>query len=258
MSELLNKLLGLPYNKQYGGKDNDTTPTTKEQSTAQGDESHNQPPEQLPSTPTQQPDELEPKNNETKEEKQEMLTNQEQDDKEQEQEQEQEQLVNVTPVLYSDPSVPSLYTLRAGTILYHGSYHKRSFNPFNIQLGEDNLIAYFTPNPEIAQAHIGNCVQFPVKKGYVHKFKLSKDIERIIIVSPHEKEDNWTLKYMEKKFCNATPTDRYNGVGFFYEKDENGLQSEFMICNPKEYLDYIDTQDCIAPRKLSEPRPFNI
>ena len=39
---------------------------------------------------------------------------------------------------YMEPSKTNLYTIPKGTILYHGTLYKESFNPFDIRLGEDN------------------------------------------------------------------------------------------------------------------------
>lgn len=165
---------------------------------------------------------------------------------------------------YSPPSSISYYKIPQGTELYHGSFNRDSFNPYNIKLGDDILIAYFTPNIKLASDYIMGCAQYPEKKGgFIHKFRVKKDINKIIVISRYDKKNNWTKDYMENKFCQkkiGLNSDYTDGIAFFFPKgEENGeiqFDVEFALCNPNEYLEYISTRSCVSMRKLSEPYSF--
>lgn len=173
---------------------------------------------------------------------------------------------------YMEPSKTSLYIIPRGTILYHGSMVKESFNPYDIRLGEDRLVSYFSPNKRLAADYIVGCALYPTKPGFLHKFRVKKDIEKILIISTHEKQAHWTLRFIEDSFCSRKFRIQLDGIGFFYprrdEKDFVAIKqgvaantnlafdSEFAICNPNEYLEYISTQRCVSMRKLSAEQHF--
>jgi hypothetical protein len=174
---------------------------------------------------------------------------------------------NTQPVLnYSEPSKIDFYKVPAGTELYHGSFNKNSFNPYNIRLGDDTLIAYFTPSKRLASDYIMGCAGYPEKSGgFIHKFKVKKDINNILVVSRYDKKASWTKEYLEQKFCSTNLGLQFNfnkvdGVAFFYPKGEEEedikFEVEFALCNPNEYLEYVSTRSCVATRKLSEPYSF--
>ena len=73
---------------------------------------------------------------------------------------------------------------------------------------------------------------------------------------------------MYKQFCSGSK--QYNGVGFFYHKNEleqftntfinqinqneqnnNSFNAEFGLCNPISYLEYLFTRKCQSLKKLS-------
>lgn len=194
---------------------------------------------------------------------------------------------------YMDPTAPTLYTIPSGTILYHGTMIKETFDPARIVLGNDTLVAFFSPNKKFAMDYISSCSLHPEHTGYIHKFIVTKDIGKIFIISPYDKTTDWELKKIENKYCNSSGTsERYNGVGFFvpYSTDQNGgadeeeqneevkendenieenneeefqtpvngiISAEFALCNPKEWLEYIETERCVSVRSMSKPYSFN-
>ena len=174
---------------------------------------------------------------------------------------------------YMEPSKTTLYTIPKGTLLYHGALNKESFNPYDIRLGDDRLVSYFSPNKRLAADYIVGCALYPNKSGYLHKFRVKKDIEKILIISTHEKQSHWTLSFIEDSFCSRKFRIQLDGIGFFFprrdEKDFTAIQqgdktiknlafdSEFAICNPNEYLEYVSTQRCVSVRKLSQDYHFS-
>merc|ERR1712146_783067 len=60
-------------------------------------------------------------------------------------------LQNPNMINYMEPSKTTTYTIPQGAILYHGSMVRESFNPYDIKLGNDTLVSYFSPNKEFAQ-----------------------------------------------------------------------------------------------------------
>jgi hypothetical protein len=170
---------------------------------------------------------------------------------------------------YSIPSNMTMYTIPSGTIIYHGSQNKETFNPYDIKLGEDNLISFFSPNKRFTADYIMGCAAYPVKSGYIHKFRLKKDLSRIMIVSAYEKKKNWNIKHLQQTYCNYNQTiGSTNGIGFFFPKENKATnpadalsneilyESEFAICNPNEYLEYLSTQRCMSMRNLSNEYHF--
>lgn len=173
---------------------------------------------------------------------------------------------------YMEPSKTTLYTIPRGTILYHGSLYKESFNPFDIRLGEDKLVSFFSPNKRLAADYIVGCALYPTRSGYLHKFRVKKDIEKIMIVSTFEKKANWTLAFLEDTFCSRKFRIQLDGIGYFFpRRDDQDLynagtlqsdprisfDAEFAVCDPNEYLEYISTQRCVSMRKLSVDYHFN-
>jgi hypothetical protein len=177
------------------------------------------------------------------------------------------------------------YTIEKGINLYYASNNKKGFNPGNIQLGNDNLISFFTPNFKLASDRIGGCdINNP--NGYIHAFEVVREIPNIYVKLPYDTDYDYTLKSLYDKFCAGST--QYNGVGFFYPKNEievfsnvltnqnpnqnpnpnpnsnyqnQGFQSlpegnfysEFGICNPTPYLKYLYSCKCQGLRQLSSP-----
>jgi hypothetical protein len=169
------------------------------------------------------------------------------------------------------------YTIQKGVNLYYASNNKKGFNPDNIQLGNDNLISFFTPNFKLASDRIGSCdINNP--NGYIHAFEVVQDIPNIYVKLPYDTDYDYTLKSLYDKFCAGST--QYNGVGFFYPKNEieifsnvltnqnqnyqnqnqsmgfqslpeENFYSEFGICNPTPYLKYLYSCKCQGLRQLS-------
>ena len=181
--------------------------------------------------------------------------------------------------IYTEASRMTLYTIPKGSILYHGSKNKESFNPFNIKLGDDTLVGYFTSNKDFSADYISRCAFYPKESGYIHKFKTKKDIERILIISSYDKKSSWDVKNIENLFCsnNNQYGEKLDGIGFFYpiisnnaysnddKFDDDNLNNnnntnqydiEVALCDPNYFLEYISTQRCVAVRKISSNYHF--
>lgn len=165
---------------------------------------------------------------------------------------------NLSDLEYMEPSSIKKYTIKAGTILFHGST-KATFDPKNIRLGEKRLTAYFSSNIKLASDYISGCAKYPLESGYIHKFIVNRDIDNILILSSFEINKDWNLDYFESYFCNSKIPELglINGVGFFYSNDKNGFDSEFALCDPSRFLDYVSSQQCISRRKISMPYNFS-
>jgi hypothetical protein len=182
-------------------------------------------------------------------------------------------LYNDKNLNYMEPSKTTLFTIPKGSLLYHGSLNKESFNPYDIRLGDDKLVSYFSPNKRLAADYIVGCALYPNKAGFLHKFRVKKDIEKILIISTHEKQAHWTLSFIEDSFCSRKFRIQLDGIGFFFarrdEKDFTAIQqgdnsvknlafdSEFAICNPNEFLEYVSSQRCQSVRKLTDDYHFS-
>ena len=107
---------------------------------------------------------------------------------------------------------------------------------------------------------------YPTKSGFLHKFRVKKDIEKILIVSTHDKQSHWSLEFLEESFCSRKFRIQLDGIGFFFPTgiedqsyDNNKyFDSEFAICNPDEYLEYVSTQRCVSARKLNKEYNFSM
>jgi hypothetical protein len=168
------------------------------------------------------------------------------------------------------------YTIKKGTILYHATVHKRGFNTKEIRLGKDKLISFFTPNFRLASDKIEGC-SIDKQKGFIHVFEVKIDIPDIVIKLPYDTDEDLNLDELKDKFCNSN--EYYKGVGFFYPKneielfnnsvfnqrtqemhenlDDDSYYSEFALCSPNDYLNYLYSQKCMSLRKLSQPYRFD-
>ena len=166
------------------------------------------------------------------------------------------------------------YTIKAGTILYHAATNKRGFNTHNIELGNDRVILFFTPNFRLASDRIEGC-SVNKQKSYIHVFKVKQDIPNICVKLPYDTSDDISPESLHNQFCSS---GKYSGVGFFYPKNEielfsnmmynsnsnfqgsnveNEFYSEFGLCNPTPYLEYLYSQKCESIRKLSQRYRFD-
>jgi hypothetical protein len=167
------------------------------------------------------------------------------------------------------------YTIKEGTILYHATSNKKGFDTKNLNLGNDKLINFFTPNFRLASDKIEGC-SVDKQNGFIHVFKVIKDIPNIYVKLPYDIADDINSGILADEFCSKN--QNYYGIGFFYPKNNiemfsdnyNQQQtqylttdnieqyySEFGLCNPKPYLEYLYSQKCQSLRKLSDPYRFN-
>lgn len=166
------------------------------------------------------------------------------------------------------------YTIKEGTILFHATTNKKGFNTNYIELGKDKLINFFTPNFRLASDRIEGC-SVDKQNGYIHVFRVKKDIPNIYIKLPYDIADDINSGTLANEFCSQN--SNFSGIGFFYPKNniemfsnllnnqlnqsnqfnESNYYSEFGICNPKPYLEYIYSQKCQSLRKLSQPFRFD-
>lgn len=186
-----------------------------------------------------------------------------------------EEISDVPPVIgdvtrdiemqYTEPSHLTLHVIKAGTILFHGSVLKDTFNPLDIRLGKDSLVAFFSQNKRFALDYIKGCAAYPNEKGYIHKFIAKKDIDKIFIISQYDRLNDWDPATIENKYCGSSRT--YNGIGFFVSTDDQQkfgtsfsgdsvFAAEFALCNPHDFLEYIGTESCMSARKLSNEYNF--
>jgi hypothetical protein len=181
----------------------------------------------------------------------------------------------ISTTLFTDSSRITLYRIKKGTILYHGSKSKETFNPFNIKLDDDILAGYFTTNKQFSADYISRCAFYPKEQGYIHKFIVKRNIDRVLIVSKFDKKSDWDVKKIENLFCNSNNKygEKLDGVGFFYlsnnynefnnesidndnQETSSNYELELALCDPNNFLDYVSTQRCIAVRKISSNYQF--
>jgi len=166
------------------------------------------------------------------------------------------------------------YTIKEGTILYHATSNKKGFNTNYLNLGQDKLINFFTPNFRLASDKIEGC-SIDKQNGYIHVFRVIKDIPNIFVRLPYDIANDINSGLLADEFCSSN--QNYYGIGFFYPKNniemfsnnisrsdqlvildnQDQYYSEFGLCNPKPYLEYLYSQRCQSLRKLSDPYRFN-
>ena len=171
--------------------------------------------------------------------------------------------LNQPSFLTSD--ITNTYTIPEGTILYHSSSNKQGFNERYLKLGNDKLINFFTPHFRLASDRIQGC-SLDNQNGFIHVFKVVKEIPNIYIRFPYDLAENIDSGILNNEFCSQN--QNYYGIGFFYPKNNierftdnnyNNLEndgvyySEFGLCNPKPYLEYLYSHKCMSLRKLSDP-----
>jgi hypothetical protein len=167
---------------------------------------------------------------------------------------------------YMEPTHLTLYSIPQGTELYHGSKDLSQFDTTRINIGKDQLTAFFSPNKDFAASYINECVS---GEGYIHKFITNKQMDRIYILSANDKNLHLDEKTLENKFCRGGEFGKMNGIGFFVAdkikdrfSDTNNssrdtYSSEFAFCDPSQYLTYVGTFRCIGPRSLSTIYKFD-
>ena len=162
---------------------------------------------------------------------------------------------------FMEPSEFTKYTIREGTILFYGTTNKDVFDSKNIKLYPSFQSVEFSPNIKYAEDRIQGCANYPEEDGYIHTFVAKKDINNIIILSKYDINKDTTLHYYEKILCNSKNDffGKINGIGIFFDNNnEPTSKSEFTICDPNEFLDYLYTRRCQSKRQLSYKYNFNI
>lgn len=177
--------------------------------------------------------------------------------------------ISSTPVPYTGPTTPTVAMIPQGTILFHGTTSKATFDTNTINLGGDKLISYFTPHEEMAAQEIKGCTDFPGTGGYIHKFRATRDVDNLFVMSVYEKNKNMDIQYYYDNYCTQKNVDRYgmtfNGIAFFnsnsgvFNPDVVIHKSKIAICNPKAVgLEYLSTRQCLAQSQFSSEYQFNV
>jgi hypothetical protein len=174
--------------------------------------------------------------------------------------------INESNLNFMQPSKIETYSIPAGTILYHGTKTVETFNPFNIKLSNSNLVAFFSPSKRFAADYIGGCADYKDnEKGFIHMFRVTKDIDKILIISTFDVKDKLINDIAEKNYCSSSNNYgiKFNGVGFFVPKKsiENRNKilfiPEFALCDPSEFLEYMNTQRCLSKHVISDIYRFD-
>jgi len=157
----------------------------------------------------------------------------------------------------------STKTIPAGTVVFHGS-SKYKFNTKNVNL-TDKKAAWITDNIGLASNEAGNCALGKGIDGYIHEFKVVKDISNIYVRSILDGVDD--LESLREKYCsgaNNQYNEHFNGVGFIVPEEKisgNNIQKknhfQVILCNPKNYLEYRWTYRCMPTGSYSKT-PFRI
>ena len=163
------------------------------------------------------------------------------------------------------------YTIPEGTILYHATTNKKGFNTYELDLGQNKELLFFTPNFRLASDKIQGC-SIDKQNGYIHVFKVKRDMPNIYIKNPYDINDDINSNFLREFYCED---GKYFGIGFFYpinniqmfsnaerfdetsQLDFKKHYSEYAICNPKSFLEYLYTQRCESLRKISTPYRFD-
>jgi len=130
-----------------------------------------------------------------------------------------------------------LINIKEGTILFHTSLNKK--NSFNNQ-----EIINLTSNYKVAFDKINNTTN---KNFFINAFEVKKDINNILIKSLIDIKDI-NLDY---NFLNE---NSYSGFVFYYPKNEiefynstnfNKSNSEFILCNLQNHLEYLYSNEVV-------------
>lgn len=141
--------------------------------------------------------------------------------------------------------------LQDNIYLYYGSESINTFNKDDIKLSENTLFSFFSNNPRIASDNFMNCLKYPEKQGYIHRFIVKTPITDMKMISSTILNNKQTLVDINNKFCNSTENPKWNGIIYPILKKEkyNGLDAyDYIIglCDPNRYLKYDGTRMCVA------------
>jgi hypothetical protein len=131
----------------------------------------------------------------------------------------------------------STFTLKKGTILYSGNTMKgeiislKDIFEYVGQRGKKvdvkTFVLYATTNFDTAYGYARSCL---FKEGYVHKFKVMKDV---VLLKGDIFED---AELIDKCVCST-----YKGYAVIYSSKFD----EFALCNSPNYLKYMETLKCL-------------
>ena len=165
--------------------------------------------------------------------------------------------IHGTNVVFDDGDVSklNLITIKSGIYLYHGSQTKNSFDPTDVKLSEDSLLAIFSNSKNISSDVFMNCSQYPSTNGYLHKFIISRDIPNIQVISPYNITPTTTNKMLESMYCNRQENPRLNGFAYPIRISEGLHKNKFDyvigLCRPNDYVKYVSTMICVNPYRIS-------
>lgn len=129
----------------------------------------------------------------------------------------------------------STFTIPAGTILYHATTKRKGFNTQYMELGNDKLILFFSPNFRLASDKIEGC-SLDKQNGFIHVFRVVRDIPNIYVKLPYDLSDDTDMDMLENNFCSGT--NKFSGVGFFYPKSNIEMFSDPNIVSNASMSNY--------------------
>ena len=120
---------------------------------------------------------------------------------------------------------------------------------------------FYSPFLRLAADRIQACaLSKDGNQGFIHAFKVIKDIPNIYKQSPSDIDIETSIDQLNDRFCYGG--QQYYGVAFFYPKNaisefnpgitDNHEYKEFGLCNAQPYLEYLHTYSCIGIRQLSK------
>lgn len=162
-------------------------------------------------------------------------------------------MANDVAFLDGDTSKLNLITIPENIYLYHGSVNINTFDPNDIKLSNEILLAIFSNNPKLSSDNFMNCANYPNINGYIHKFKTIKKIPNIKIVSASTITSD--LSKLDKMYCQKQENPKLNGFAYPIKREDTETQYyDYIIglCNPNDFLEYHASAICVNPYKLSD------
>lgn len=162
-------------------------------------------------------------------------------------------------VLFTTNNVSSMsyITLPENINIYYGTTRLNTFDPNDIKLSDNTLLALFSNNPKLAADNFMSCSNFPGTKGYLHQFRIKKDIPYIQLIHSASLNDNYSLTQLDKTFCQRSQNPKLNGFAYSIKRlgNFNTETYDYIIglCNPNEYLEYVSSSNCIGKHRLTTP-----
>jgi len=114
--------------------------------------------------------------------------------------------------------------IKQGTVLYHGSLCRDSYNPVSIKFGENGFVGFFSIDRQGAASVIASS-KFAIQGGFIHKFVTKNDINVI------------DSKLVDKDITHI------DGICF-----SSSSTKEYALNQPNNLLTYVETQRCTSKR----------